>query len=201
MNPSSIYKELQSIVARRLGAVGFRRKGNTFYLRKTNSWGIVSFQKSGKSTADVILLTVNVGAALGVLLNFSGLRESEVPNIEQCQWRKRLGFFLPTPLDTWWRIDAMTSPAAVGEEILDALLRLALPQMKKFMSDANLRELWASGESPGLTEVERLKHLSVLLKLAAVNADALDDAKTALQKVSEDRPSAAVVALHLSRPR
>jgi hypothetical protein len=71
--------------------------------------------------------------------------------------------------------------------------------MKKFMSDANLKELWASGESPGLTEVERLKHLSVLLKLAAATMDALDDAKTALQQVSQARPSAAAVALHLSR--
>jgi hypothetical protein len=152
-----------STVARRLGAAGFRRKGNRFYLREASNWGIVSFQKSDRSTAEIILFTVNVGAALGVLLNFSGLRESEVPNIEQCQWRKRLGFFFPTPSDTWWRIDAMTSPIAAGEEFLDALLTLALPQMKEFMVDANLKELWASGESPGLTEVERLKHLSVLL--------------------------------------
>lgn len=38
---------------------------------------------------------------------------------------------------------------------------------------------------PGLTEVERLKHLSVLLKLAGAGPDALDDAKSALRRVSD----------------
>src|SRR5436190_22124062 len=112
MNPSSAYKELLSTVARRLDSVGFRRKGNTFYFRETDNWAIVNFQKSGKSTAHLILLTVNVGAALGVLLNFSGLHRLNVPKIEQqCQWRKRLGFLFPEPSDVWWRIDATTSPS------------------------------------------------------------------------------------------
>jgi hypothetical protein len=199
MIPADSFKELLSIVARRLVEADFRRKGNTFYLRQADNWGIVNFQKSGKSTAEVILLTVNIGAALGVLLEFSGIRASDLPCIDECQWRKRLGFFSPEPSDTWWRIDATTSPTVVGAEILDALLRLAVPEMKKFMSDANLRALWASGEAPGLTEVERLKHLSVLLKLAATSTDALDDARTALQTVSDGRPSAAAVAVHLMR--
>jgi hypothetical protein len=199
MNPVVSLKEILSIVELRLGEIGLRRKGNTFYLRKADNWGIVNFQKSGKSTARVILLTVNVGVALGILTEFFGHQATQVPSIDRCQWRKRLGFFLPKPSDTWWRIDATTRPTAIAEEILDALLKLAFPEMKKFMADANLRELWASGDAPGLTEVERLKCLSLLLKLTGAGPDALDGVRSALQRASDGGPSAAAIALHLSR--
>jgi len=198
MTPTVSFKDVLSIVVTRLGEVGFRRKGSSFYLREGSNWGIVNFQKSGKSSADVILFTVNVGTASGALLNFSGLRASEVPRIDQCHWRKRLGFFFSDPSDTWWRIDTMTSPSAVGEEIVDALLKLALPEMKTYMSDASLMELWTSGDSPGLTDVERLRYLSVLLKLKG-SVDALNNAKDRLQRMSEGRPSASAVASHLRR--
>jgi hypothetical protein len=113
--------------------------------------------------------------------------------------RKRLGFFLPKPSDTWWRIDATTRPTAIAEEILDALVKLANPEMKKFMVDAHLRELWASGDAPGLTEVERLKCLSLLLKPTGAGSDALEGVKSALQRACDGGPSAAAIALHLSR--
>jgi hypothetical protein len=198
MNPVVSFKEMLSIVAKRLGDVGFRRKGNSFYLRVSSNWGIVNFQKSGKSTSEVILFTVNVGVASGVLLNFFGFPESEAPNIDQCQWRKRLGFFLPNPSDTWWRLDTKTSSTAIGEEIVDILLQLARPEMETYMSDTSLMRLWASGDSPGLTEVDRLRCLSVLLRLEG-SVDALNDAKDTLQRMSEGRPFAGAVALHLRR--
>jgi hypothetical protein len=109
-----------------------------------------------------------------------------------------LGFFSPNPSDTWWRIDTKTSPSAIGKEIVDTLLQLARPEMETHMSDASLMSLWASGDSPGLTEVDRLKFLSVLLKLEG-SVDALNNAKDALQRMSEGRPFAGVVALHLRR--
>jgi len=77
-------------------------------------------------------------------------------------------------------------------------LKLARPEMETYMSDASLMSLWASGDSPGLTEVDRLRFLSVLLKLEG-SVDALNNAKDALQRMSEGRPFAGVVALHLRR--
>ena len=90
------------------------------------------------------------------------------------------------------------SPSAIAHEIICALLRLAIPEMKRYMSDASLMELWASGESPGLTEVEQLKYLSVLLKMTG-KADCLDEVKNTLRTISEGRPYAGMVALHLDR--
>jgi Domain of unknown function (DUF4304) len=198
MTPTVSFKELLSIMATRLGEAGFRRKGGSFYLREGGNWGVVNFQKSGKSTTDVILFTVNVGIASGVLLNFSGLRESDVPRIDQCHWRKRLGFFFAEPSDTWWRIDATASLSAIAQEIIGALLQLAIPEMKRYLSDASLLELWASGVSPGLTEVERLKYLSVLLKMTG-KAGFLDEVRNTLRTISKGRPYAGMVALHLDR--
>jgi hypothetical protein len=192
------FNELLFLVARRLAEVGFRRSGNSFYLREGSNWGFVNFQKSSKSTADLILFTVNVGTASGALLNFSGLRTLGVPKPDQWHWRKRLGFFFPNPADTWWRIDATTSPSAVGEEILDALVKLALPALRTYISDARLVELWTSGDSPGLTEVDRLRYLSVLLKLEG-SVEALNNTKDRLQQIADGRPFAGAVASYLRR--
>jgi hypothetical protein len=198
MTAAVSFKELLSSMAARLGEAGFHRKGNSFYLREGNNWGIVNFQKSTKSTANLILFTVNVGTASGKLLDFAGLRTAEVPRIDQCHWRKRLGFFSQDPSDTWWRIDMLTSPSAVAKEIVDALLKQALPVMKVYMLDASLVELWTSGDSPGLTEMERLKYLAILLKLEG-SVDALKSATERLERMSEGRPSANAVASHLRR--
>ena len=198
MSPALSFTELLSIAAKSLGQVGFRRNGNSFHVHEGNNWGIVNFQKSSKSTPDLLLFTVNVGTASGVLLKFSGFPKSEVPGIDQCHWRKRLGFFFVEPSDTWWRIDATASSSAIGQEIIHALVQLAIPEMKRYMSDPSLQELWASGESPGLTEVERLKYLSVLLKMTG-KADSLNEVRNRLRTISEGRPYAGTVALHLDR--
>ena len=70
--------------------------------------------------------------------------------------------------------------------------------MKVYMLDASLVALWSSGESPGLTDMERLKYLTTLLKLEG-SVDALNDAAERLERMSEGRPSANAVASHLHR--
>ena len=57
MTPTVSFKELLSLVATRIEEAGFHRKGSSFYLREGGNWGVVNFQKSGKSTADAILFT------------------------------------------------------------------------------------------------------------------------------------------------
>jgi hypothetical protein len=198
LSPTACYKDLLSTVALKLEEIGFCRKGTNFYLWEHGNCGLVNFQKSGKSMADIILFTVNVGTASGALLEFFGNHAARVPSIEECHWRQRLGFLFPDSSDRWWHIETVTSPSALADEISNALLRLALPAIKKYMSDESLRDLWSSGNAPGITELERLKYLSVLLKLSG-SKDALDAIKNTLNTMSEGRPTARMVALHLAR--
>jgi hypothetical protein len=98
-----------SIVAKGLGEVGFRRKGNSFYHQVDSS--------DSRNRRCRTSISVN-----------------------QCQWRKRLGFLFPNPSDTWWRIDTKTSSTAIGE-------RGPLPQFARLFRKAGSRHLvgWRLG--------------------------------------------------------
>jgi len=178
---------------------GYRRKALTFHLSRHGNWGVLNFQKSRKSTSEVIYFTLNLGVASAKLLVFSGSRFAEAaPALEDCHWRERLGFLLPEHQDKWWTIDANSSVPQLADEFRRHLQGFAVPTIEKYIADEALRDLWLSGASPGLTEVQRLMNLSVLLG-STEQSELLSSVLGELERVSRGKPTAAIVYRHIQR--
>lgn len=170
MKPEEGFKQLLREVASELRRHGFTRNGQRFYLQDDGNWGLISFQKSTRSTPLKLMFTVNLGVASARLLRFfppARFRVAEgkaKPLDPECHWRQRLGYVLPEKQDEWWSMTSGTDLDQLAGEIQGYLINLAVPQIQKHISDQALLELWLSGESPGLTQLQRLEYLSVLLK-------------------------------------
>lgn len=197
MRVSELYKELIKEIGSLLKEKGFSRKGNCFYLRQRNNWGLLDFQKSRKSTADEIVFTMNLGVCSGRLLEFFSpdLLEQK-PSIEVCHWHERVGFLLPERQDKWWLIRAAEPLDSLVDELKGSLVRVAIPAIEQHLSDGQLCSEWLSGKSPGLTDIQRLVNLSVLLKVSGADS-ALREILKELEEKSAGKPTALMVKQHL----
>jgi len=163
---------------------GFSKRGHIFVCVSAGNWAVIEYQKSQKSSAEAVVFTANVGVVSQRLARFfsSPMEPKKPPASSEWHWRQRLGFLLPQRQDIWWTLTPNTL-AEVSREIEDAL-GVALPAVEGYLQDESLRDLWLSGSSPGLTEVQRLKNLAVLLK-AVGPEDRLDPILDELRRVSK----------------
>lgn len=200
MKSADKFRELVTkMIASCLKGRGFSRKGLTFYINQHENYGLINFQKSTKSNSDVVIFTVTVGVVSRRLLRFfSSEQRSANLLVDDCHWRERLGFLLPSRQDKWWTIDANTSITYLAEEISDYITALAIPKLNEYVRDESLRDLWLSGHSPGLTNFQRLMNLSVMIKaLGPMNR--LELVVNELQQSVEGTPTAFVAKAHLQR--
>lgn len=197
MNAQSQFRDsLARIFAPALRDAGFSRKGKTFYLGAENNWGIVEFQKSLKSTADEVLFTINLGIVSGRLLAFYSSSELGQPILDQSHWRQRIGALLPHPEDRWWSIGAQADLDEWAKEPKDLLVKVGIPAVRANMRDEKLRDNWLNGVAPGLTNVQRLMHLSVLL-CAIGPRDQLEGTLREMERISAGRSTAPIVKSHI----
>lgn len=199
MKPADKLKELVGRIAPVLKGHGFSRKGLTFYINRDGNYGLINFQKSTKSNSDMIIFTINIGVISRRLLQFfSAEQRSTDLFVDNCHWRERIGFMLPTRQDKWWTIEANTSTEHLAEELCEYIVSLAIPEINKYIEDEALRDLWLSGRSPGLTNFQRLMNLSVMVK-ALGPSDELESVMRDLQQAVEGQPTASVAERHLRR--
>lgn len=192
-----IYEQLLKSLTPALTSHGFRRRSQRFHLCHDGNWSVVEFQKSTRSTGDKVIFTVNLGVALRRLLTFAGLDATRPAPIEECHWRERLGFLVGSQ-DKWWTIDPGTAMNDIGQELQRDLLNFAVPEVTRFLDEQALKALWLQGQSPGLTDIQRLKHLSVLLK-ALGPPEELERTLRDLKDSSKGKPTAGMVAHHIAR--
>ncbi len=199
MRPVDAFQEMLSRwIAPALREQGFSRRGSTFHLREEGNWGMINVQRSQTSTADQVSFTVNLGVASRRLMAFWQQPAEKRPSVWDCHWRERIGFLLPARQDRWWTIDADTPPHTVAQEVRDATVSLAVPEVRRNLSDEALRDLWLAGRSPGTTDIQRLLYLSVLLQVIGP-VERLDAVIAELRAKSAGQPVAATVAVHLDR--
>lgn len=159
------FTELVNRVADFLQQRGFGRRGAIFFRVRAGNWALIELQKSQKTSADAVVFTVNVGVVSERLARFFSipLKPNQLPESSEWHWRRRLGFLLPEGQDKWWTLRPSTRVEEVSHE-MEGALELALPEIERHLHDESLRDLWLTGRSPGLTEVQRLKNLTVLVK-------------------------------------
>lgn len=122
---------------------------------------VIEFQKSSKSSADAILFTINVGIICGRLLEAERSLPKKV-GIVDAHIRQRIGMLLSDRSDKWWAIEPRSDARSLAEEISRLIERDVVPYLDRYLDDKALVALWESGQSPGLTEIQRLKYLTRL---------------------------------------
>ena len=159
-----IEKRLLDVVEHELVSLGFRRSGRSFFRDDGEVILIVNFQKGQKSTKDLLVVAVNLGA-------FSKRLGGDVkaPDPFDGQWRRRLGTVSP-PREKWWEASDISGADRTAAEVLELLRSHGLPALEDVSTDRKLRLLWESGRSPGLTDGQRLLCLARLNKIAGLNA-------------------------------
>ena len=147
----------------------------------------MGLQSSVKSDANRKIITFNVGVSSERLLQFLSrppVRTKLV--INDCHWCERLGFLIPDRHDKWWQVGPETDLEQLGAELVDCLENYAIPALEKYATDEALRDLWLSGESPGLTNEGRLSNLALLLS-ALGPAECLEPVLAELKQLAEKR--------------
>ena len=69
---------------------------------------------------------------------------------------------LPEHSDKWREITPSTDPDALIREISDLIVKEAVPYVQRYLSMESIISLWESGQSPGLTNKQRLNNLAAL---------------------------------------
>lgn len=108
---------------------------------------------------EAIVFTINLGIVCGQLLEGD---ESSLKGvgIVDAHVRQRVGMLLPDRPDKWWTIDPKADTTSLIEEISGLIEREAAPYLDRYLNDDALVALWESGQSPGLTETQRLRYLT-----------------------------------------
>lgn len=197
MSVDDSFQNLLTHVGNLLKEKGFRRTGKVFHWLNLENWAVISFQRSTKGSAQLIAFTVNLGVASGSLLRFFG-NPARVPTIDQCHWRQRLGFVMPEASDRWWRLSTDHDSERLVDELSEALVKFAIPAIEVHLQDTALRTVWESGVAPGITETDRQKYLSALLKIEGLDCHSKQVAES-LRIGAAGRPTADLAALHLAR--
>ncbi|OKL40144.1 DUF4304 domain-containing protein [Pontibacter flavimaris] len=117
-----------------LKPLGFKKKGNNFYLQLENLGQIINIQKSSYNSKDHISFTINTGIFLpeywkGLFYN-QDKKVPVFPTEPECLLRKRIGG-LRGQTDTWYDIDASTDESGLISEMRTNLEKYILPYFKK----------------------------------------------------------------------
>jgi hypothetical protein len=173
---------------------GFARAKRSFWTQSENNVGIIDVRKSSKSTTDRATFTMNVGMWSARIGRFvTGRLKSHPPGIDDCHWRERIGFLLPAREDRWWTIGESDDPATVAGQLSPIFNDVAVPAVIAHLQDEALRDEWLAGNSAGLTDVQRLMYLTILLQEIGPR-DALRGVIAELKMKTQGRATDALVA-------
>jgi hypothetical protein len=155
------FSGLVKAVGAKLKPLGYTPQSRLFRILVHNNCGIIEFQRSVKSSAESLLFTVNLGVVCGKLLDSgpSGLMKARTMD---AHLRERIGMLLPDRPDKWWEITEETNRDSLIHEISEMIVKKALPFIERYLDTNSLIALWESGQSPGLTEVQRVRLLAKL---------------------------------------
>jgi len=143
---------------------GYTKQGQRFRRLIGGNAALIEVQRSSWNDGAAIRLTINV-CVISSQLAGSDIDIKKAGG-ERAQLRERIGFFLPDPHDKWWELNGTIGDAKVADEIVSLIIKKVLPFLNNYTSDQGLAELWKSGRSPGITEVQRLRYLEQLRSAA-----------------------------------
>ncbi len=167
MAPENANSRFVTVILQHLQAVlkpqGFRRRGKTFVADGADVTLLVNLQSSTSSTKDELLVTVNLAvhslALAERVYNEEAIRSKSVWD---SHWSRRIGFLTEHQQDYWWRIGDDEQAERASRHMAYILAEDGLPALREVDSTAKLKALWEQGQSPGLTEAQRVRYLELL---------------------------------------
>mgnify|MGYP001021386474 CR=1 FL=1 len=149
-------KVVATPVAELLKKHEFRKNGPRFAADRGDAKLLVEFQSSQMSDKNRLIITVN----LKIFLVQLDRDPDFFPG--NGHWQKRIGSFLTPATDYWWTCQNDEDATRAGKAIATILEMSALPEMEHLASARAMVNLWMSGRSPGLTQMQRDKYLAKL---------------------------------------
>ena len=117
-----------------LRAAGLKGSGGRFELPSEEYWSQLGFQKSAHSDSDSLKFTVNLSVIsrqvwAEQLLARPQLGQKPKPSTFYGSWadQVRIGRLTSSGEDLWWWLNRGDDPSPVGEQVVSALLDLAVP--------------------------------------------------------------------------
>lgn len=179
-----ILKEIIKSVTPFLKEKGYSKKGNNFYLKSDNNFGIINFQKSQDGNKDEVKFTLNFGVysdLLGKVVDFD-YDNSKLPDVWACQWQARIGHFMPDRQDFWWKFQVGDDLYKISTNVIDNIQNIIVPEIDKRLTDEGLMNSLVKGDFIRSTAVETFKYLTIFLK-AKGDIEALNEVvETFIQK-------------------
>jgi len=128
-----------------LKPLGFKKKGNNFYLKLATVGQIINVQKSAWGNKDNIHFTINTGIFVPefwlAFYNYSDKGLPDYPTEPECLIRKRIGA-LRNQSDTWYDVKDRTDEQQLITEMRKNLTDFILPYFDKLNStEKMLKEL------------------------------------------------------------
>jgi hypothetical protein len=144
-----------------LKSQGFRTKSLTAS-RATPEEGnilVVTLQRSSKSTTTEALIAINYGVISKRIADAMG-QHMEPIDVFAAHWQRR---YEENGQERWLPVRASDEPQAAAHALV-AAIESGLPELNKYATDAALRDLFLSDRSPGLTKLQRLLYVCILLR-------------------------------------
>jgi hypothetical protein len=192
-----IFKEIISVSNPPLKQIGFVKKGNSFYLEVNKNFGVINFQKSRESTKEAVKFTINFGVYSNVLGQWEYNNNSIRPEVEQCQWRARIGDFMTGNPDFWWEVKVSDNLKIVTSNVMDIVQNIATPEINKRLSDDGLINSWMNETYAGTTEIGKFIYVTTLLK-AKGDFNTLNQVVDTFMEKSKGKPNASIATEHLN---
>ena len=168
MTLNDFYRTLVVRVFERIVIYGFKKRGVLYYRDNSETRAAIQFQKSRRSTSELSLFTINISVICIPLL------DPEIDDLKKMggnegHMRWRLGDFLDPPFDKWWELKTTTDIAALADELASLIIDHVIPLLDKYSKMNSIIQLWDSGASPGISEMQRNRYLAELEDNQQVN--------------------------------
>jgi hypothetical protein len=139
----------------------FRCKGLTFHrIADAGNTMLLSLQKSQSSSSSASSVTINFGVYSKLIGHKLGDEEAAAIDVKRVHWRKRLS--RADGREQWITIKSTDSASVVASMLISAIEDV-LPDLNEHAGDEALRDTWLSGFSHGLTAMQRLLYLAILV--------------------------------------
>jgi hypothetical protein len=172
---------------------GFRTKRKTLY-RVTDEQNVVllAIQSSAKSSSGFTDVTVNYGVHSALLSRRLQEDPESMFDIWNAHWRERIN---EDGCEKWLRVSSHEPPEQVAQRLLGAMEVPSLELSEK-ESNAALRDVWLSGQAPGISHLQRLLYLSILLHEIGPR-ERLDEVLSELLRSVDQKPQQPLVLQRL----
>jgi hypothetical protein len=156
-----IFKNITSDLSKACAGLGFRTSGSRMRMLDGQNCAVIELQKGKYRDADELEFTAKFGVICRKLI-FEDNFDIKKSKIIDAQLRVDAGYFCKERSVNWWCIDGNTDSKELIIEVTDLVVNKGVPFLKKYLSESNLVDLWDSGISPGMTDRERVRYLSIL---------------------------------------